>query len=301
VDIGQDIISELTQRINADLDAFGRMLPETYAFAWYGYLTGLRDWQVVTSVSYHNIVDLLGPTVDTARSIGGCAEHQRLNAATGRSIQAQLEHCIRLDLARTKGGFEESDTLMWSGYLAGLLEWGVLDSPLMHRQLQELLPPRSYPDPIRVLLLGRITVDELLPDLQHDILTCGGRLSDRYAVAWKAYLAGLFECDAITHAAFHRLLGYIPMIVDPDPVEWIVLNYGRLPKNIEHTAAMELESGIQQGWRSVPSGSTDRYSIAWKAYLRGLADWEVISAATLEKLVSLLPQIAQPEPRPARS
>jgi hypothetical protein len=62
-----------------------------------------------------------------------------------RRIQAEIEHF--------DGKLPERVALVWDGYIAAMIEWGLI-SPEEHRQLSEMLP--EIPDnPVMAIFLGR--------------------------------------------------------------------------------------------------------------------------------------------------
>ena len=50
---------ELRRRIEADIRAFGGVLPERYTLAWAGYLAALLEWGLITPVKYKMLNDLM--------------------------------------------------------------------------------------------------------------------------------------------------------------------------------------------------------------------------------------------------
>jgi len=68
-------------------------------------------------------------------------------------ITDELLSRIRQDIDFFGGNLPERNAIAWRGYLAGLLEWGVLDVAA-HDQLVAFLPEIAD-DPVRDILLGR--------------------------------------------------------------------------------------------------------------------------------------------------
>jgi hypothetical protein len=67
--------------------------------------------------------------------------------------QGELEERIRRDLDHFNGNLPERSALVWHGYLAALIEWGLI-SPGVHGHLTAMLP--LLPDnPAVDILLGR--------------------------------------------------------------------------------------------------------------------------------------------------
>ena len=48
----KEIESELSNRIQADIDHFAGTLPERFAIAWRSYLAGLLEWGVIDVPTY---------------------------------------------------------------------------------------------------------------------------------------------------------------------------------------------------------------------------------------------------------
>jgi hypothetical protein len=68
-------------------------------------------------------------------------------------IRAELTHRIRKDEQHFGGSLPENTTIAWRGYLAGLLEWNVIDL-LTYEALTALLPGVAD-DPAVAILQGR--------------------------------------------------------------------------------------------------------------------------------------------------
>jgi hypothetical protein len=60
---------------------------------------------------------------------------------------------IDADSAHYGGTLPERAAIAWYGYLAALIEWGLI-SPSEHKRLTELLPPVDN-NPASAILLGR--------------------------------------------------------------------------------------------------------------------------------------------------
>jgi len=67
------------------------------------------------------------------------------------------------------------------------------------------------------------TLDELSRRIKADIDHFGGLLPERYAIAWRGYLAGLSEWGVISTADHNELWKMLPEIGDPDPVDEIMI------------------------------------------------------------------------------
>jgi len=66
---------------------------------------------------------------------------------------AELSHRICREIEHFGGTLPERNALVWSGYIAGLLEWGLI-SVNDHAELCKLLPPIDN-DPTVGILLGK--------------------------------------------------------------------------------------------------------------------------------------------------
>ena len=69
-----------------------------------------------------------------------------------QDIPKELEKRIQRAIESHGGALPERDALVWHGYLAGLLEWGLL-TPAEHAHLTVLLP-RIEQNPVVAILLG---------------------------------------------------------------------------------------------------------------------------------------------------
>ena len=65
--------------------------------------------------------------------------------------------------------------------------------------------------------------EQLRIRIQADVDAFNGDLPERYALAWHGYLAGVVEWTAISFDAYGRLLGLLPKISDPNPIDTIFL------------------------------------------------------------------------------
>jgi hypothetical protein len=74
--------------------------------------------------------------------------------AQPRDIAKELTYRISSDTAAFPEGLPERYALAWHGYLAGLMEWGIIDLSL-YSKLIGLLPKINSPDPIETIFLGR--------------------------------------------------------------------------------------------------------------------------------------------------
>jgi hypothetical protein len=70
-----------------------------------------------------------------------------------KDIEEELNHRIGVDVRHYKGTLPERVAIAWRGYLAALLEWGVI-SIQAHDRLVKLLPDIEN-DPVVDILLGR--------------------------------------------------------------------------------------------------------------------------------------------------
>jgi hypothetical protein len=71
----------------------------------------------------------------------------------GKPSVDELRCRIQNDIAHFGGKLPESYALVWDGYLAALIEWGLL-SPNEHKLLSDLLPEIDN-NPVISILLGR--------------------------------------------------------------------------------------------------------------------------------------------------
>ena len=72
---------------------------------------------------------------------------------SGRPTFQEMKDRIQTELHHFGGTLPERVALVWDGYLAALIEWGLL-TPSEHKELSNMLP--SIPDnPVIEILLGR--------------------------------------------------------------------------------------------------------------------------------------------------
>ena len=68
-------------------------------------------------------------------------------------LEAEIAQRIRVDSAYFGGELPSSSTIAWAGYVAALLEWGLI-GVASHRRLMELLPSAPE-DAMHGIFLGR--------------------------------------------------------------------------------------------------------------------------------------------------
>jgi hypothetical protein len=57
----RDISSELSDRIQADIDHFGGVLPERTAISWRGYLAAMLEWNLISVAEYDALLACIPP------------------------------------------------------------------------------------------------------------------------------------------------------------------------------------------------------------------------------------------------
>jgi hypothetical protein len=57
--LNKPTVEELRNRIQRDIDYFGSDLPERTAIAWWGYLSALIEWGLLTVSEHDNVCSLL--------------------------------------------------------------------------------------------------------------------------------------------------------------------------------------------------------------------------------------------------
>lgn len=81
------------------------------------------------------------------------SQFQGLGSMIEKPSEGELRRRIERDISHFGGALPERTALAWSGYLAGLIEWGLL-SVSEHRALSLLLPAIDN-NPSVEILLGR--------------------------------------------------------------------------------------------------------------------------------------------------
>jgi hypothetical protein len=64
----------------------------------------------------------------------------------------------------------------------------------------------------------------------------------------------------------------------------------------EEEIVQELAARIKADLKHFSNSMPERYSIAWRGYLAGLFEWNVIELGYYRSLTDLLPQIDEPSP-----
>lgn len=60
----RDISSELSYRIQADIDHFGGHMPEKTAISWRGYLAAMLEWNLIPVAQYEALLERIPPVND---------------------------------------------------------------------------------------------------------------------------------------------------------------------------------------------------------------------------------------------
>jgi hypothetical protein len=294
MDTDDNIVTELKRRIQADIDVFEGSLPERYKVAWHGYLAGLCEWGHITQGEYSEVVWRLLPVSVTLPVWKVDPGREQTGPYTEESIKTDIHGRIQSDINQFHGQLPEHYAIAWSGYLAGITEWRIVKGSI--KSLNDLLPPIMPPDPTLTIFTGRIYADEVETYLQHDFDAFDRQLPERYAIAWKAYLASLWEYGGIAPATYRRFQESLPPIAEPDPITMIGPDRGVAPKLRDPNIESMLEERIRETIARVQEQFLERYSIAWKAYLAGLRQWHIIQRSQYDHLLDLLSPIASPDP-----
>jgi hypothetical protein len=64
----EEVASELSYRIEIEIQAFGGEIPERYSLAWHGYLCGIFEWGIIDLQGYQQLIKLL-PSVKSPNPI----------------------------------------------------------------------------------------------------------------------------------------------------------------------------------------------------------------------------------------
>jgi hypothetical protein len=60
----RDVSSELSYRIQADIDHFGGVLPEKTGISWRGYLAAMLEWNLISVAQYDALLARIPPVND---------------------------------------------------------------------------------------------------------------------------------------------------------------------------------------------------------------------------------------------
>jgi hypothetical protein len=74
--------------------------------------------------------------------------------AAAKSVEAELRSRIDADADAFGGKLPDRYALAWSGYLAAVVEWRIIDVGAYGRLIM-LLPPTGEPDPVMTMFTGR--------------------------------------------------------------------------------------------------------------------------------------------------
>jgi hypothetical protein len=73
---------------------------------------------------------------------------------SSRPTAQELKERIQNEIEYSGGILPERVALVWDGYLAGLLEWGLI-TPSQHKQLSDMLPEIPN-NPVMRIFLGHV-------------------------------------------------------------------------------------------------------------------------------------------------
>lgn len=62
--VSRDVFSELSYRIQADIDHFGGGMPEKTAITWRGYLAAMLEWNLLPVAQYDALLARIPPVND---------------------------------------------------------------------------------------------------------------------------------------------------------------------------------------------------------------------------------------------
>ncbi|MEH1871082.1 hypothetical protein [Nostoc sp.] len=133
--------------------------------------------------------------------------------------------------------------------------------------------------------------------IQDDLEVYEGHLPERFSLAWKGYVTGLMEWQVIDLTNYKKLLSLLPVIAN-DPVPDILLSKESLNAGSDHldTPEAELQARLEKYIDAFSGNMPESYAIAWNSYLGGLFEWGVIKSSLYRQLLSLLPELSNPDP-----
>jgi len=285
-------------RIKYDIEVYEGYLPERFAIAWKAYLAGLWEWQVIELTDYNRFLELLPAIANdpVPELLSSKDSHESTDEKL--DITAELKSRIQKHINAFSGHLPESYTIAWNGYLAGLLEWQVIGDSYGH--FIDLLPQTSNPDPVLTIFSGRMDEYGLRKIIKEDIEEFQGSLPQRDAIAWKAFLRGLWEYGAISPKVYKRLLTLLPPTWDLENLD-LFPERGSTPKTpagigVSEQVRAELHARIQQQLHALQGNLPEYYLIAWRAYLLSLKKWLVLDWESYVELTNLLPPVSSPNP-----
>lgn len=297
-ELNYSIPNGLEYRIQDDIDVYEGHLPRRLAIAWKAYLASLMEWEVIALTDYNKLLELLPAlTDDPVPDI--LSSKERLNSrGESLDIVAELQCRIQKDIDARSKNLPEAYAIAWKSYLASLMEWQVI-SGHDYKQLIELLPQLSNPNPVLEISSGRMDAYAFQEYIKEDTEAFRGNLPERNTIAWKAYLRGLWEYGAISTKVYQQLLRLLPTTIDLEELN-IFSERGQMPKSpgigVSAQVSAQLRDRIQQQLNDFQGYLPENYLIVWKAYLLSLEYWSVIEWSDYSQLVNLLSPISSPDP-----
>lgn len=118
--------------------------------------TGSFLWKTVMGDVIESI-ELKGQTLRIIDAAGHAA-HRDILSGRDLPTREELERRIRRDIEHFNGKLPERNAIAWNGYLAGLIEWGLISASDEGKLLKLL--PKIEDNPAMPILLGRPDEDE---------------------------------------------------------------------------------------------------------------------------------------------
>ena len=299
-ELDYSIPDSLEARIQDDVNVYEGHLPKRLMIAWKAYLASLMEWKVIALTDYNKLLELLPAFADDS-VLDILSSKQRHNPrGENLNIIAELQCRIQRDIDACGGNLPEFYAIAWHSYLTSLMEWQVI-SGRNYRQLVELLPQISNPDPVLEISLGRMDAYAFQEYIKEDMEEFQGNLPERNTIAWKALLRGFWEYGAISNKVYQQVLGLLPTTIDLEELN-IFLERGQTPKGpggiggVIAQLSAELHCRLLQQIDAFQGKLPEYYIIAWKAYLLSMEQWDVLGWEDYTQLVALLPPLSIPDP-----
>ena len=134
--------------------------------------------------------------------------------------------------------------------------------------------------------------------LEDDIEHFEGELPERYAIAWRAQLAGFLEAGEISSSLYDELVERVPAVPDDPSVDVAGAMHECAPRIAEHPGTTsdallsELKMRVQRDIDRFAGHMPERVAIAWDAYLWTLpGSPKVIRSEDYDELIELIPPI----------
>jgi hypothetical protein len=148
--------------------------------------------------------------------------------------------------------------------------------------------------------MGPRQLRNLEANLEDDLRHFEGRLPERAAIAWHAFLSAMMEWRILVFAEYRRILTQLPPYPS-QPIDHVLLGraitYQHDRGDMITPAELELlTTRIRADVSEAPDALPESLAVAWHAYISALQVHGVLTLNEYQTLVDLLPKLSGEDP-----